>query len=105
MVVPFGSAADPFFVCAVFPFGLPSSLPPAVAATMPLGAGAGAGRGILARRSISACSSGNVVQVPERRSSSARARTRSGQPVDAREVVRVSESWGIVLSTTEGIVS
>lgn len=104
MVVPFDSAVDPFFVCAAFPLAvsLLSSLPPAVAAAMPLGAGAGGG--ILARRSTSACSSGNVVQVPERRSSSARARTRSGQPVDAREVVRMSESWGIVLST-EGIVS
>jgi hypothetical protein len=102
VVIPFASAVDPFFVWAAFPltFGLPSSLPLVVA--MPLGAGEGGG--ILARRSTSACSSGNVVQVPERRSSSASARTRSGQPVDAREVVRVSESWGIVLST-EGIVS
>jgi hypothetical protein len=101
MVVPFGSAADPFFVCAAVPLAvsLPSSLPPAVAVAMLLGTGTGGG--ILARRSTSACSSGNVVQVPERRSSSARARTRSGQPVDAREVVSVSESSGIALPTGE----
>lgn len=54
------------------------------------------GGGIFARRSTSAKRSGKFVHVPERRSSSARARTRSGQPFEASEVVSVSESCGIV---------
>ena len=65
----------------------------------------GAGGGIFALRRTSAKSSGKVVQVPERRRSSARARTRSGQPVEAREVVSVSWSLEIVLSRVDVVVS
>ena len=38
-----------------------------------------------------------MVQAPERRRSRARARTRSGQPVEAREVVRVLARVGMAL--------
>ena len=93
-VVPF---ERPFF-CV--PFRLPwllSPPEPEAAGRFPLGADEGPGGGILARRRTSAWSSGKVVQVPERRSSRARARTRSGQPVEAREVVSVVARVGIVL--------
>ena len=53
------------------------------------------GFGIFARRSTSAISSGKVSQFPLRRSSRASARTRSVQPVRARESERREDSSGM----------
>jgi hypothetical protein len=90
---PFASA-NPFFVEVLFAVSLASFFP--VASVDVGGWPLAAGGGILARRRTSVRSSGKVVQVPERSSSSARARTRSVQPAEASEVVSVSWSCEIV---------
>lgn len=90
---PFASA-DPFLVDVWFVVSLTPFFP--VASVDVGGTPLVAGGGVLARRRTSVRSSGKVVQVPERSSSSARARTRSVQPAEASEVVSVSWSCEIV---------